>query len=64
MKRKTKQIGIAACILGIMFSCYHIVFSWFGGFVTMTDEEYARAAQELVDNSLLPCPTSTCMLKR
>lgn len=57
--KKTEQVFIAVFIWGIMFSFYHICSNLLADVIPMTDEEYARAAQELVSKSLLPCQAST-----
>lgn len=51
MKRKTKQI----VIVGIMFSVYSIYSNFFAVIYPMTDEQYAREAQKIVNDNLAPC---------
>jgi len=57
MKRKTKQTITTIFVLGTMFFFYSIYTRLFAGEVIMTEEQYARAAQEIVNNSP---PSSQC----
>jgi len=57
MKRKTKQTITTLFILGAMFFFYSTYTSLFADEVIMTEEYYACAAQEIVNDRL---PSSPC----
>ncbi len=61
MKRTTKQIIVTLSMTGAMFFFYHIHSMLFVDVFVMTEEQYARAAQEIVNGSLplSPCATNT-----
>ncbi|WP_094605769.1 hypothetical protein SPSIL_005860 [Sporomusa silvacetica DSM 10669] len=55
MKRKTEQSVIVVFVMGVMFSFY----SMCAAIYTMTDEQYACKAQEIVNYSLPLCQPPT-----
>ncbi|WP_371377016.1 hypothetical protein [Sporomusa aerivorans] len=58
MKRKAKQVVMTISIMGVMFSFYTLYYSFLADiFYTMTDEQYAREAQKIVNGTFSPCQT-------